>query len=100
MSQEWEQYRTRYLSTRPETYEAYVDVWTSDESVRRRFSGWATFSQCANAEPAKRREMPHLVAEAEDAMVRNGYEIGQPTSRGGRRWKRSTGQRRRRPAES
>jgi hypothetical protein len=91
MAIEWEQYRERYLSERPETYEAYVDVWVNDPAARRRFTGWASFSQCANAEPAKRRDVPHLVEEAEAFMRRHGYEIGPSTPRGGRRWRRKRG---------
>lgn len=87
MSAEWEQYRDRY-SERPETYDAYVDVWTRVGDARRQFSGWALFSQCANAEPAKRRDMPERVAQAESLMRAGGYEIGPTTRRGARRWSR------------
>jgi hypothetical protein len=89
MSMEWEQYRERYLSERPETYDAYVSVWTTDPDVRHKFAGWVTFGQCANAEPAKRRDVPHLVEQAEAIMRRHGYEVGPSTARGGRRWIRA-----------
>jgi hypothetical protein len=87
VSTEWEQYRDRY-SERPETYDAYVDVWTRVGEARRQFSGWALFSQCANAEPAKLRDMPARVAQAERLMGAGGYEIGSSTRRGARRWSR------------
>lgn len=90
MSGEWEQYRDRY-SERPETYDAYVDVWTRVGDARRHFSGWALFSQCANAEPAKVRDMPARVAQAERLMSAGGYTIGPPTLRGARRWSRRNG---------
>ena len=85
MSAEWEQYRDRY-SERPETYDAYVDVWTHVGDARRQFSGWALFSQCANAEPAKRRDIPARLGQAERLMRAGGYEIGPSTRRGARRW--------------
>jgi hypothetical protein len=83
---EWEQYKDRYASERPETYEAYVDVWLKDSPARSTFSGWALFSQCANAEPAKRRDMPSRVRDAEKIMEGAGYHMGPTTSRGARRW--------------
>ena len=86
MSFQWEQYRDRYLAERPETFDGYVKVWTADVDARSTFRSWATFSQCANAEPAKQREAPQLVAQAEALMRRNGYQIGPSTTRGGRRW--------------
>ena len=89
MAIEWEQYRERYIAERPETYDAYVDVWLNVPGSQQRFAGWATFSQCANAEPAKQRDVPHLVSEAEALMRLGGYEIGPSTSRGGRRWRRT-----------
>ena len=90
MSAEWEQYRPRYAATRPETYEAYVDVWRRSTAARSKFTSWADFSQCANAEPARRRGQPDRVAEAERIMRACGYEIGPDTVRGARRWFRST----------
>jgi hypothetical protein len=89
MSQEWEQYRERYASERPETFDAYVDVWLRSSAARSAFSGWALFSQCANAEPAKRREMRDRVEQAERFMRDGGYEIGPTTKRGARRWFRT-----------
>jgi|GEM_PF-4169835 len=87
---DWEQYAERYASERPETFDAYVDVWLNQPGVRREFSGWAIFSQCANAEPQKRRDMPARVRAAEALMTRAGYEVGTSTRRGARRWRRST----------
>lgn len=99
MAIEWEQYRERYIAERPETYDAYVDVWLNVPESQQRFTGWATFSQCANAEPAKQRDVPQLVSGAEALMRLGGYEIGPSTSRGGRRWRR-THRRASRPASS
>ena len=85
MSQEWEQYEDRYTQ-RPETYAAYVDVWTTVAEARSEFTGWAIFSQTANAEPKRRRDHADKVKVAEQIMRSAGYEIGAPTSRGARRW--------------
>ena len=90
MSIEWEQYRDRYASERPETYDAYVDVWTNNPDARSAFSGWALFSQCANAEPQKTRDMPSRVRRAEQIMEASGYRQGALTKRGARRWRRQT----------
>ena len=54
MSRDWEQYRDRYTQ-RPETFEAYRDVWKTNPSARMHFSSWAGFSQCASAEPKRRQ---------------------------------------------
>jgi hypothetical protein len=78
----WSQYKPRYRS-RPETYLAYEDVWRRDLQVRSLFSGWASFSQAANAEPAQSSDR---VLIAEECMARCGYKLLPPTSRGGRRW--------------
>lgn len=88
---EWEQYRNRFASNRPETFDALVDAWQKDSDARRRFTGWSIFSRCALAEPAMRRDRPHDVARAETIMERAGYEVGPPTTRGARRWIRSGG---------
>lgn len=85
MSHEWEQYEDRY-TLRPETYEAYVDVWTRVPRARSEFTGWAIFSQTANAEPEKRRNHADRVKAAEEIMRAAGYEIGPTTLRGARRW--------------
>jgi hypothetical protein len=85
---EWEQYEDRYRQ-RPETYEAYVDVWNRVARARSLFGGWSLFSRMASAEPLLRREQPERVREAETIMLEAGYEIGVPTSRGARRWWRS-----------
>ena len=90
MSAEWEQYRDRYAAERQATFDAYVDVWLHEPEARRRFSGWALFSQCASAEPAKRRDMPDRVRQAERIMQQAGYEISTPSTRGARRWVRKT----------
>ncbi len=88
MSEEWEQYRTRFLAERPETYDAYVDVWTRGPEAGRYFTSWADFTQCASAEPKRRREQPERVARAEEIMEQAGYRIGPTTRRGARRWLR------------
>lgn len=85
MSHEWEQYEERY-TLRPETYEAYVDVWNRVPRARSEFTGWAIFSQMANAEPEKRRNHLSRVRLAEEIMREAGYEIGPTTKRGARRW--------------
>jgi short subunit dehydrogenase-like uncharacterized protein len=86
MPAEWEQYRDRY-GTRPETYDAYVDVWTRLPETHESFSSWAAFSRAANAEPAVVRRQPDRVAAAERLMRDAGYEIAEPTPRGARQWK-------------
>lgn len=91
MSDEWEQYRDRYESERPDTFAAYTEVWQRDASVRRKFSGWAIFARCANAETSTIRETPDLVREAEALMSRNGYRIGSTTESGARTWSRTDG---------
>ena len=90
MSGEWEQYRERNLAERPETFDAYVDVWIENPDARRQFSGWAMFSQCAKAEPQKRSDMPARVAQAEELMRASSYEVGPSTRRGARRWRCAT----------
>lgn len=89
--EEWEQYESRYTE-RPETYRAYVDVWQRLADARRIFSGWASFSQAANAEPAQVERRPDRVRAAERLLREAGYELGPLTRRGARRWiKRPTG---------
>lgn len=85
-AREWEQYRERY-GKRPETFEAYVDVWNRFASARAAFGGWSTFSRAANAEPAM---PPEQVRRAEELMRLGGYEAGPKLQRAGRRWFRST----------
>lgn len=80
MSREWEQYRDRYRQ-RPETFDAYINVWTSNPSARTHFSSWATFSRCGNAEPNKVKEQPHKVRRAEELMKAAGYRIGSRSPR-------------------
>ena len=89
MSWEWEQYRDRYAANRPGTFEAYVTVWQVSSTARSEFGGWASFSQCANAEPAKQTNESARVAEAEAIMRENGFEIGPYTKRGARTWRPS-----------
>ncbi len=89
MSEEWEQYRERYAAERMETFDAYVDVWTRAGDARRKFSDWALFARCADADLATIREVPDLVREAEAIMARNGYRIG--PAAGGRTWQRTGG---------
>jgi hypothetical protein len=83
---EWKQYEDRFASQRPETYRAYVDVWTHSFAARSEFSSWALFSRMASAEPSLRRDAPERVGRAEQIMRDHGYEIGTPTRRGARRW--------------
>lgn len=85
MAEAWEQYEDRY-GARPETYKAYVDVWNRVPRARHEFTGWAIFSQTANAEPKQRRDNPDRVKVAEEIMLAAGYEIGPTTSRRARRW--------------
>ena len=85
MSEDIEQYRERY-TLRPETFEAYVDVWHRVPQARQQFRGWAAFSQAANAEPSWRAKRPEKVETAAAIMESAGYEIGPPTRRGARRW--------------
>jgi hypothetical protein len=85
MSLEWQQYERRY-SERHGTYMAYVDVWRRMPEAQHTFSGWASFSQAANAEPAQVRDHPGRVRAAEHLMRSGGYEVGAPTRRGARQW--------------
>jgi hypothetical protein len=86
MSVEWEQYKDRYAAERPETYEAYVDVWNRIPAARHEFTGWAVFTQAANTEPKQKKHNPERVQVAERIMRQGGYEIGPPTKRNARRW--------------
>lgn len=86
MSSGWEQYRDRYAANRPETFDAYLTVWNASAAARSRFSSWAAFSQCANAEPARRNAEPKRVAAAEAIMRDHSFEIGPNTRRGARTW--------------
>ena len=85
MRDEWTKYKDRYTQ-RPETFDAYVDVWTRIPETRSQFSGWASFSQAANAEPA---QQPDRVRAAEECMRLGHYTLGAPTKRGARRWHRN-----------
>jgi hypothetical protein len=89
----WERYRHRY-NARPETFDAYVDVWTSVPEAQQAFVGWVGFAQAASAEPGWVRKHPERVQAAEIAMRSGGYELGPPTEKGARRWVRAQ---RRRP---
>lgn len=82
MRDEWTQYTGRYTQ-RPETFDAYVDVWQRVPTARSKFTGWASFSQAANAEPAQHVDR---VADAERCMKEGGYHLGPSTKRGARRW--------------
>lgn len=84
MRDEWTKYKGRY-SLRPETFDAYVDVWQRIPEARASFSGWASFSQAASAEPA---QQPDRVRAAEECMRLGRYVLGAPTKRGARRWYR------------
>lgn len=89
MSENIEQYRGRY-TLRPETFQAYVDVWNRVKRARQEFGDWVGFSRAANAEPKWQRERPERVAVATEIMEAAGYELGPPTARGARRWLRSS----------
>jgi hypothetical protein len=84
VNDEWTKYKGRY-ALRPETFDAYVDVWQHVPEARARFSGWVSFSQAASAEPAQQLER---VRAAEDCMRIGRYQLGAPTKRGARRWHR------------
>jgi hypothetical protein len=81
----WDKYRDRY-NARPETFEAYVDVWNDLPDARASFGGWVGFAQAANAEPSWVAKHPDRVRTAERLMRKAGYEIGAPTEKGARRW--------------
>jgi hypothetical protein len=81
----WERYRERYKG-RPETFEAYVDVWNRMPAARASFGGWVAFSQAANAEPAWKKDRAERVRTAEHIMRSAGYDIGPATERGARQW--------------
>lgn len=87
MAPVWEKYEIRYRS-RPETFRAYVDVWQRFPEMHGEFSGWISFGQAANEEPA---QDPLRVARAKHWMRAGGYEIGTPTERGARRWRKVGG---------
>ncbi len=78
----WEQYRPRYRA-RPETFNAYVDVWTHDPEARDAYPSWSMFSRCAGGEPAMR----HRMEPARSIMQKNGYRIDEVSARGTRWWK-------------
>lgn len=78
----WEKYRDRY-GNRPETFEAYVDVWQRSSGARDFPGGWTAFSRAANAEPAIDAD---LVARAEQLMVLHSYYAGPKEPGIGRRW--------------
>jgi hypothetical protein len=81
----WDRYRGRY-NERPETFDAYVDVWTRVPDAQSSFGGWVGFVQAASAEPSWVKKHPDRVQIAEQIMRAGGYEIGSPTQRGARRW--------------
>lgn len=85
MKDEWTKYKSRY-SQRLETFDAYVDVWQRIPKARSAFSGWASFTQAANAEPAQNAER---VRAAEECMRDGGYRLGALTKRGARSWNRA-----------
>lgn len=77
-----EQYRVRY-SSRPETFDAYLDVYRRLQGARNFPSGFAKFTQAANAEPAIDAD---LVRRAEELMRLGGYEPSEKLPGVGRRW--------------
>ena len=81
----WDKYQSRY-NARPETFDAYVDVWTRVPEAQLSFGGWVGFVQAANAQPSWAANRPDRVRMAEAIRRKAGYEIGEPTDRGARRW--------------
>ena len=81
----WDKYRDRY-NERPETFDAFVDVWSRVPEAQTSFGGWVGFVQAASAEPSWVKNRPERVETAEQIMRSGGYEIGEPTQRGARRW--------------
>jgi hypothetical protein len=81
----WDKYRDRY-NERPETFDAYVDVWSRIPEAQLSFGGWVGFVQAASAEPSWVKNRPDRVRMAEQIMRKGSYEIGKPTQRGARRW--------------
>ena len=91
MSEEWEQHRERFAS-RPETFDAYVEVWTRDLDARRKYADWLTFARCADADLAMVRKAPDLVRQAELILSRNGYRLGAGAGGSSRRWQHTRGE--------
>jgi hypothetical protein len=81
----WDRYQDRY-NERPETFDAYVDVWMRVPEAQSSFGGWIAFAQAASAEPSWVKNRLERVLDAERIMYAAGYEIGPPTQRGARRW--------------
>jgi hypothetical protein len=81
----WDRYQDRY-NERPETFDAYVDVWNRVPEAQTSFGGWVAFAQAASAEPSWAKQRLERVLDAERIMYAGGYEIGPPTPRGARRW--------------
>lgn len=81
-----EEYRAKYPADRQDTFDAYVLVFFNTEE--RDFpGGFAAFSRCASADPERKETAPALVARAERAMRKEGYELddsGRPLQ--ARRW--------------
>lgn len=82
----WEKYRERY-ATRPETFDAYIDVWRRSSTAQAFVGGWTAFSKAANAEPAVD---PASVSHAEEIMRQFGYESEAKVPGVGRRWHRAS----------
>jgi hypothetical protein len=81
----WDNYRDRFKQ-RPETLDAYADVWQRVPEAQVCFGGWVGFMQAANAEPGWVANRPERVHLAEEIMRSGGYVIGPTTERGARRW--------------
>ena len=77
-----EQYRNRY-GKRPETFDAYLDVYNRLQGAKNFPGGFAKFTQAANAEPAVDAD---LVRRAEELMRLGGYEPSEKLPGVGRRW--------------
>ena len=77
----WDNYRDRF-NQRPETLDAYVDVWKRVPEAQQSFGGWVGFMQAANAEPSWVANRPERVRIAEEIMRSAGYEVGSTTPRG------------------
>ena len=81
----WDRYQDRY-NERPETFDAYVDVWSRVPEAQSSFGGWVAFAQAASAEPNWVTHHLERVLQAERIMHIGGYEVGPSTQRGARRW--------------
>lgn len=77
-----EQYRVRF-GRRPETFDAYLDVYNRLQGAKSFPGGFAKFTQAASAEPAVDAD---LVRRAEELMRLCGYEPSEKLPGVGRSW--------------